>query len=175
MTGQCPVTPSSCLTGSWASVRTPVTEPHTSLAGAPSTPQALGGPASWMTPSETVGPSWSLYYPASLCCSWRSAPCGQPGSQRRGGGLHRNSWGQAGGTRLLQEAHRNSGLAEDRVQGFINPPTSRQMCPSSSDLAPPWSPCQPAYVATVPEVQHAFLLGTHTPTEHSAPCVPSPR
>lgn len=85
------------------------------------------------------------------------------------------TWGQAGGTWLLQEAHRNSGLAEDRVQGFINPPTSRQMCPSSSDLAPPWSPCQPAYVATVPEVQYAFLLGTRPPTEHSAPCMPSSR
>lgn len=74
----------------------------------------------------------------------------------------------AGGTQ-------NRDLAEDGVQGLISPLTGKQVCPSALDPGPPWSPCHPAYVATVPKVSHAFLLMTHPPTEDSAPSVPSPR
>lgn len=101
-----------------------------------------GVPASRTPFSETVGPTWSHWFPPSLCCPGRVVA-----SQGPREGVELGAWAschQAEGTWVLQEAHRNCGLAEDRVPGLINPPMTRQMCPTPLDMAPPWPPCQSA-------------------------------
>ena len=70
-----------------------------------------------------------------------------------GGGLTRQFLTSSSEHVAAARGTRNCGLAQDRVQGFITSLTTAQMCPSPSGMAPPWPPCQSAYLATLPRVQ----------------------